>query len=57
MTMFNIRTNGTITMQKGKPRNTLGYSGNKREQYILNYSVNSQQQHATLSVIRRLLGR
>lgn len=57
MALFNVRTNGTITVQKGKPRNTIGYSGNAWEQYKIDYSVNSQKKDMTLHIFRRLLGR
>lgn len=57
MTVLGVKTSGTITMQQGKKRNTLGYMGNAREQYVINYNVNSVQRHAQVSFFRRLLGR
>lgn len=57
MSLLGVRTQGTITVQTGKKRNTVGYSGNPREQYIINYNVNSIQRHAQVSFFRRLLGR
>lgn len=55
--LFGVKSQGTITVQTGRPKNTLGYNGHPNQNYVINYSVNSINQHRLQSLVLRVLGR